>query len=203
MFRSNRKKSLIMRFISALWRYKWASVCLFLSAYLFASSGYIHAKAMLAQVLIADAWENTLTTGERHPPWSWADTYPVAKLNITDESYYVLAGATGRTLAFGPAHMSSTVLPGENGNSVITGHRDTHFSVLSSVQLGDIVVAQTEAGESSYQIDKIRIVNESQFDVTYSTDEAWLTLVTCYPFDDVSHNPALRYVVQAKLIASD
>lgn len=141
-----RKKTLGERLLTASWRHKYALSCLLVALYLFSSAGYIHAKAIFAQFLIADAWQVTLQTTENTPPWSWADTYPVAKLTVADETSYVLAGATGRTLAFGPGHMSSTSLPGEQGNAVITGHRDTHFAVLEGVNVGDMIQTQTLAG---------------------------------------------------------
>jgi hypothetical protein len=45
---------------------------------------------------------------KQHKPWPWADTHPFAELIIKDKSWYVLAGASGRKLAFAPSHLSST-----------------------------------------------------------------------------------------------
>ena len=68
-------------------------------------SAYIEAKAWLAQDLLEDAWAKTLGGAQQVKPWSWADTWPVARLQAPDLNIdrIVLAGASGRTLAFGPA----------------------------------------------------------------------------------------------------
>jgi hypothetical protein len=50
------------------------------------------------------------------------------------KNWYILAGASGRNLAFGPTHVSSKSIPGEKGNSVIIGHRDTQFNSLKRRQ---------------------------------------------------------------------
>lgn len=194
------KKPLSARLVSGVWRFKWASMLIVASLYLFASSGYIHAKALLAQYLIADAWVESLETGSSQAPWQWADTHPVAKLTVGDETAYVLAGASGRNLAFGPGHMSGTALPGESGNAVISGHRDTHFSVLESVEIGDIIGTQTAQGEHRYRVSEVRIVHQSQMEVTQSGIDNTLTLITCYPFNGVDPNPELRYIVRAVLL---
>ena len=43
---------------------------------------------------------------------------------------YVIEGDSHRELRRGPGHLVGTALPGEDGNCVIAGHRDTHFRVL-------------------------------------------------------------------------
>ncbi len=44
---------------------------------------WIDAKALLAQRLISVAWERTLIAGEAGvKPWPWADTWPVARLQV-------------------------------------------------------------------------------------------------------------------------
>ncbi|MFA3791493.1 class GN sortase [Aliiglaciecola sp. SL4] len=183
--------------LHSIWRFKWASLCFVASAYLFASSGYIHAKAILAQYLIEDAWVESLHTGEKIAPWAWADTWPVAKLTIADRTLYVLAGATGRVMAFGPGHISSTPFPGESGNAVITGHRDTHFSILQDIKIGDLISTETTEKVSRYKVLEVRIAHQDQINLIESGVDDELTLITCYPFNSAAPNPELRYVVRA------
>lgn len=194
------QKSLTSRLATRMWRFKWISLCFGCAAYLFASSGYIQAKAILAQYLIEDAWHQTQQQGQHVAPWSWADTYPVAELKIADKTLFVLSGASGRVLAFGPGHMLQTPLPGQSGNSVISGHRDTHFALLKYVQLGEVIETVTQSGIYRYQVTETRIVHENQIDLIDSDQRSLLTLITCYPFDGLTPNPTLRYVVRAKLI---
>ena len=99
---------------------------------------YIPAKAWLAQELMQRAW-NRAGTGDQQPvPWPWADTWPVARLSALagDVDLIVLAGGSDRTLAFGPGHLSASAFPGTQGNSVIAGHRDTHFNFLQHLDVG-------------------------------------------------------------------
>src|ERR1700753_111666 len=73
---------------------------------LFCHGGDIHAKEILAQVLLARA--STESIASHHPvkPWSWADTWPVARIEVKrlNASMIVLAGSSGQALAFGPGH---------------------------------------------------------------------------------------------------
>jgi len=108
-------------------RFAFLTLIAFLGAAGIASIGhgaYILAKAEFAQWLLHSAWSGTQATGLPAKPWPWADTHPVARLIAADQDtdLLVLAGASGRTLAFGPGH-----LPGEPGNAILTAHRDTHF----------------------------------------------------------------------------
>ena len=50
----------------------------------FAGAGWIHAKAMLAQVLLERSWQARLAGGDAGAakPWPWADTAPVARLQV-------------------------------------------------------------------------------------------------------------------------
>ena len=58
----------------------------------------------------------------------------------------VLAGASGRTLAFGPGHMDGTAAPGASGHAVISGHRDTHFRFLQDLATGDALRVKLGSG---------------------------------------------------------
>src|SRR6266480_3954822 len=72
-------------------------------------------------------------------PWSWADTWPVARIEVKrlHASAIVLAGSSGQALAFGPGHVERTPDAGERGVAVYSAHRDTHFRFLRDVAIGD------------------------------------------------------------------
>ncbi len=170
------------------------------------SSGvYIYLKAGLAQYLISNAWQQTLQkpTHARSgvQPWTWADTWPVARLSIPDyeEELMVLSGATGRTLAFGPGYLQSSAYPGHKGNTVILGHRDTHFGILRKLTQGHSILLQTADGVTAdYQVTDTLVIDESQTAVLQESNTAMLTLITCYPFDSMVPGGRLRYVVIAQ-----
>jgi len=113
----------------------------------------------------------------------------------------VLSGGSGRTLAFGPGHLSASSLPGENGNSVIAGHRDTHFSFLRDVAIGESLVIEEIGGvKHLYKIVGIDVVDSRRGSLLLDTESPMLSLVTCYPFDARVAGGSLRYVVTAKML---
>jgi sortase A len=164
---------------------------------------YIPAKAWLAQELMQRAWTRTGTGEVRATPWPWADTWPVARMTARsgEIDLIVLAGASGRTLAFGPGHMSISAMPGEVGNVVIAGHRDTHFQFLRDVQLGELLKLESSNGlRHLYKVVGVDIVDSRKGSLLLDTEAAMLSLVTCYPFDAREASGPLRYVVTARML---
>jgi sortase A len=165
---------------------------------------YIHAKAQFAQYLMRKSWDKTLAGATEVKPWPWADTWPIARLEVLrlGVDQFVLAGASGRTLAFGPGHLSGSPLPGEQGNTVFSGHRDTHFKFMQHLQLGDeIVVTATNGKQYRYEVSDTTVVNHKETRVTMSGDSRQLTLVTCYPFRAILPGGDQRYVVLANFVS--
>jgi len=161
---------------------------------------FLCAKTLVQQRLIAWAWKRSLATGAAVKPWPWADTFPVARLEAPRQgaALMVLAGASGRTLAFGPGHIDGTPLPGDPGNAVVSGHRDTHFGFLRELRSGDILVVHSASGRMvRYAVSGIEVVRNKDVRVLLDTGDDRLTLVTCYPFDSVLPGGPLRYVVVA------
>jgi sortase A len=163
--------------------------------------GWIEAKAWLAQALIDQAWESSETAEDRVRPWSWADTWPVAKLKVTrlDVDQTILAGVSGRTLAFGPGWSEQTTMPGGAGRSLIAGHRDTHFHFIQHLVAGDQLIVERSNGQRvHYRVSETVVVHESAAWLMGETTEQELLLVTCYPFDAIVPGGELRYVVRAE-----
>jgi sortase A len=168
---------------------------------LFGDGIYIHAKALLAQVLLDRAFDATIATGRATKPWSWADTFPVARIEVTrlGARAIVLKGSSGQALAFGPGHLETTAQPGERGVAVYSAHRDTHFRFLKDVAIGDeIVVTRSDGKRFSYRATEASVVRFDASGIDPSTDGHELVLSTCWPFDSVTPGP-LRYVLHAKM----
>ena len=128
---------------------------------LFSQGAYIHAKALLAQVLLERAFTETIATGRETKPWSWADTWPVARIEVKRlrASAIVLAGSSGQALAFGPGHVELTPDAGERGTAVYSAHRDTHFRFLRDVVVGDeIDVTRNDGRMFRYRADATSVV---------------------------------------------
>ncbi len=164
---------------------------------------YIPAKAWLAQEMMQRAWIRAGVANDRQAPWPWADTWPVARLIAKDGEVdlIVLAGGSGRTLAFGPGHLSASAAPGEPGNSVIAGHRDTHFAFLRDIEIGEALYIERIGGSRHlYKVIGIDVVDSRRGSLQLDTDASILSLVTCYPFDTEEPGGPLRFVVTAKKI---
>jgi sortase A len=164
---------------------------------------YIPAKAVVAQVLLHDAWRRSLAGETRAKPWPWADTWPVARLRAPAHGidHIVLAGASGSTMAFGPGHLDGTPKPGGPGNSIIGGHRDTSLAFLERVTVGERLVIETADGARViYRVTGHRVVDASHPWPSPNVANKRLTLVTCYPFDAVVPGGPSRYLVFAEAV---
>jgi sortase A len=169
-----------------------------------AQAAYIHAKAMLAQQLLERSWQRSLQGAIAARPWPWADTWPVARLRVArvrvDE--IVLAGSSGRTLAFGPAHVAGSALPGRAGLSVIAGHRDTHFEFLRELVIGDeLRVDRPDGGSVRYRVSDLAVIDARTDRLPLDAAADRLELVTCFPFDALVPGGPLRYRVLAERVS--
>lgn len=164
-------------------------------------AGYMHAKALLAQHLLEESWADTVSTGKQVKPWPWADTAPVARLRVPslDEDMIVLAGGSGRTMAFAPGHLDGTPLPGQPGLSVIGGHRDTHFRVLQDLTPGTEILVDDARGRAHvFRVTETRVVDSRVTRLDPVDTEPGLALVTCWPFDAIVPGGPMRYIVMAE-----
>ncbi len=178
---------------------------LFAGAAAVSRGSWIYVKARIAQVLLRSAWQRTLAGNAHARPWPWADTTPVARMTFgrSHEDVIVLAGASGRTLAFAPGHMDGTAMPGDLGNCVISAHRDTHFAALRDVRPGDRIRVERADGHGFlYAVEGSRVVNQHETWVAGPRGSATLTLITCYPFDAIVPGGPQRYVVTARLVGA-
>ncbi|MGL5346385.1 MAG: class D sortase [Peptostreptococcaceae bacterium] len=99
----------------------------------------------------------------------------------------------------GVGHYAGSTLPGEGGNVVLAGHRDTVFKKLEGVKVGDEVFVDTDWGKYKYKVSNIRITNPDDTSVTEPTDFEKLTVYTCYPFNFVGRAPE-RYIVECEFL---
>jgi sortase A len=169
---------------------------------LFGQGAYIHAKALVAQVLLERAFEKTIATGQETKPWSWADTWPVARIEVKRLHAHtiVLAGSSGQALAFGPGHVERTANAGERGVAVYSAHRDTHFAFLKNVVVGDDIDVTGHDGRTfRYQVDATSVVRFDASGIDPLAGGYELVLSTCWPFDALTQGPE-RYLVHATML---
>jgi sortase A len=177
-------------------------LCLALSVWLFGQSAYIFAKAQLAQVLLNRAFTQSIMTGEPVKAWRWADTWPVARIEVKriGASAIVLKGVSGEAMAFGPGLVNETAGIGEPGTSVIAAHRDTHFEFLKDVVAGDTVaITRSDGLTFTYRVTGTSVVDWNKSGIDRHAKGFNLVLATCYPFGAITHGPE-RYLVKAELV---
>jgi sortase A len=176
-----------------------------LGVILFGQGAYNHAKALLAQILLHRAFAETVATGHPVKPWSWADTWPVARIEVKriGASAIVLAGSSGQALAFGPGHVELTPDAGERGVAVYSAHRDTHFRFLKDVAIGDeIDITRSDGRTFRYRADTTSVVRFDASGIDPLSRGYELVLSTCWPFDALISGPD-RYLLHATLIGPD
>lgn len=99
----------------------------------------------------------------------------------------------------GVGHFVGSVMPGIKDNTVLAGHRDSVFSKLGKLVVGDLVTISTSDGTFIYSVTKTRIVLPTDKTVIVPTPNATLTLITCYPSYYIGSAPK-RYIVSADLV---
>ncbi|MEP3892254.1 MAG: class GN sortase [Hellea sp.] len=170
---------------------------------LFGNGLYIGFKAVIAQNLMERAWTKTAQSGDVHLPWSWIDAHPVARLSFEGDrrAHIVLNTDSGQALAFGPAVISGTE---KTDMMAIAAHKNTQFQNLKSLAVGETIWLERPKGEVlTYHVTHTKILDsrvEGLAIEAIADTPSRLALVTCYPFDAVSFNGPMRYVVYAKRV---
>jgi LPXTG-site transpeptidase (sortase) family protein len=123
---------------------------------------------------------------------------PIARLIVPsiglDE--VVVEGVGDNELNAGPGHLPGSPFPGDAGNTVISAHRDRHFSTLGDLKIGDTVYTETASRRTAWIVKTRRVVRAGK-PALFSSDEPMLTLTTCWPMRLMGSAPE-RLIIQAK-----
>lgn len=114
-------------------------------------------------------------------------------------NYPVIHGDRDKDLLRGIGHFDGSRYPGENGNVVLVGHRETVFKNLGKVKKDDKIIFDTSYGRYIYKVSEIKIVDAGDVNVIAPSKIEKLTLYTCYPFNTIGFMPK-RYIVIGELI---
>lgn len=121
------------------------------------------------------------------------------KIQSIGLDFPIFQGDRDADLAKGIGHFDGSRFPGEDGNVVLAGHRETVFKHLGKVKVGDIIKLDTSYGNFTYKASSIKIVGANDKTIVIPSSKEKLTLYTCYPFDTIGYTPQ-RYVVWADLL---
>lgn len=131
------------------------------------------------------------------------DDPPLAIMSIArlDLKVPVYNGTDEINLNRGAGRIKGTAWIDSPGNLGIAGHRDGFFRVLKDIEVGDSIDMLTHQGKTEFVVSSITIVDPTDVSVLAPTDDATITLVTCYPFYFVGHAPK-RYIVKGELVSN-
>lgn len=114
----------------------------------------------------------------------------------------IVEGTDPAELEKGVGHFKGASFPGEKGQIVFSGHRDTVFLRLGELEMGDRFYVKMPYGDYMYEIYDSKIVDEDDRTViTLQKDKEDLLLTTCYPFTLTGSAPE-RYILYAKPVNS-
>jgi sortase A len=112
----------------------------------------------------------------------------------------IIEGTDPDQLEKGVGHYKNSYMPNENGQIVLSGHRDTVFRKLGNLNIGDIINVKTTEGEFYYRIIETKIVESNDTNIiTLQNKKEELILTTCYPFSYIGNAPE-RYIIFSEKI---
>ncbi|MGM0878009.1 MAG: class D sortase [Bacillota bacterium] len=110
----------------------------------------------------------------------------------------IVEGTNPDDLEKGVGHYKGSYYPDENGQIVLSGHRDTVFRKAGELEIGDSLEIVLPYGNYEYEITETKIVESDDLSIiTLQNETEELFLTTCYPFSYVGNAPK-RYIIYAK-----
>lgn len=164
-------------------------------AYLFVGSGLAanrHQDVLYAQMEEALA-QATVPVAGVIPPGTALGIVEIPRLGV--EQVFVEGSASEQTIT-GPGLKPDSVLPGQEGVSVLVGRRATFgapFRQLDQLEPGDRIVVTTGQGRSTYVVDLVRTSDAPATDIEQVPSR--LTLIT----SDPAITPSRSLMVTARL----
>jgi sortase A len=115
-------------------------------------------------------------------------------------SAVVIEGVDRTALRRAVGHIPGTALPGQAGNVVVAGHRDTFFRGLKDLRTKDEIQFSTVKGNFKYEVESLKVVEPNNVGVLARSGQNVLTMVTCYPFYYLGSAPK-RFIVRARQVS--
>lgn len=112
----------------------------------------------------------------------------------------IVEGTKADDLAKGVGHYQKSYFPNEQGQIVLSGHRDTVFRRTGELVKGDQLIIELSYGRFVYEIEKTKVVKKEDTSIiTLQHEKEELVLTTCYPFSFIGPAPN-RYIIYGKRV---
>ncbi|MEH7254118.1 class D sortase [Neobacillus niacini] len=158
------------------------------------------AKEIVAQAESREFDEETPKRAEKNEPPNFGDTVGLLTIPKIKAELAIVEGTDPNDLKKGVGHYKGSYFPAENGQIVLSGHRDTVFRRLGELKTGDIFEIQMANGKFKYELTETKIVDKDDRSIiTLQNTKEELIVITCYPFRFVGDAPE-RYIIYAKPI---
>ncbi len=113
---------------------------------------------------------------------------------------FVLDGREPSNLKRGPVWLRESAPLGSGGNTVVAGHRDTHFRFLKDIAIGDRIGVEHGERQGEFRVSGIHIVTPDERRLLAPVKRDVITFVTCYPFHTVGRAKK-RMIVTAERVS--
>ena len=113
---------------------------------------------------------------------------------------FVYGDENPANLKKGPVWLRMTRSFAAQGNTVVAGHRDTHFRFLKDARVGDVFRVDDAVIHRTYRITEMRVVWPKDRSLLAPAPKKVITLVTCYPFYLVG-KANRRMIVRAEVVS--
>ena len=164
-------------------------------------AAYVVDDARAYQEIERQRFEQARQTTSEPPPVADGDAIGEIQISRLGLDAIVVEGDSPAILQRAVGHLAGSGLPGESGNVVLAGHRDTFFRPLRRVRSGDVITLKTRHGDFDYRVESTAVVSPDDVDVLQPTGGRTLILVTCYPFSYLGSAPD-RFIVRAREITA-
>jgi sortase A len=158
-----------------------------------------HASLKQAKELIADQPEDAPKKREvNSKPPKMGETVGLLAIPKIKAELGIIEGTDPDDLEKGVGHYKGAYYPGDQGQIVLSGHRDTVFRKLGELEIGDSLKMEMPYGSYTYEIIDTKIVKSDDTSIiTLQHNKEELILTTCYPFSYIGNAPK-RYIIYAK-----
>lgn len=122
-------------------------------------------------------------------------------LGITKDVIPIVEGTSLEDLKHGVGYYQQSSFPGERGNCVLLGHRETFFNSLGELKKNDEITIETPDRNLIFRVTKIIIADWKDKQILKPTNnqKPQLILITCYPINQTAPVEK-KYLVISELL---